>query len=625
MLKRESFLALEKGQECIFDLSTTIQEYLTNNNSAIRGVRQTSIHELWADRKEKLEQAEQEKTVKKIEELQQEEEALEQIANTALALKVQEEIEKKRAKMVESRLRKGGKMPDQPVLWHIHEKNLLGKLSKGQFISNNIYGSYFTVDPNPASLSDESISDVFTAGGGGVMLQVPFPHSKRGGEETENVYNQLKNEIRLCCEVPEHKNVVRTLDARIVDGEDERILEVLMDCSGRASSLRELVQRAGSIRLKDATAYLKKLIAAVAHLQSLNVIHGDIRVDNVIIDGDPPEVKLCNSIFGRKLLGMIPWSPEVDANSHWEPPELRQSRKALTPKTDKVPAIRRKSVITQQMTFLLLVLSGFDPIPLDAAQRDDVPQAVTSFLSETLNPKPDRRPSPSDLLKHELFASNRTRSAWGGGNLGGLGIGGGGLGGGADHFVVPARTLGGGGLAGGGGLRGFGGDGLGGAGGERGMKIGHAFQGGVEPTSYTYGTSPTMMFAAARSRYVNDFEELEFLGKGGFGEVVKARNRIDGRLYAIKKVHLSSRNKNKDKLLREVLALSRLHHQFVVRYFAAWVEEADGRKSSSHRSDSDVFTSELDTESEEESSTESASTTSSSAESDEDEEEDDFA
>jgi translation initiation factor 2-alpha kinase 4 len=78
-------------------------------------------------------------------------------------------------------------------------------------------------------------------------------------------------------------------------------------------------------------------------------------------------------------------------------------------------------------------------------------------------------------------------------------------------------------------------------------------------------------FSTPTSRYEADFEELEFLGKGGFGQVVKARNRIDGRLYAIKKVILG---KNiREKVIREVLTLSRLHHQNIVRYYTAWLEQ----------------------------------------------------
>lgn len=34
------------------------------------------------------------------------------------------------------------------------------------------------------------------------------------------------------------------------------------------------------------------------------------------------------------------------------------------------------------------------------------------------------------------------------------------------------------------------------------------------------------------SRWKEDWEELELLGKGAFGSVVKARNKIDSRIYA---------------------------------------------------------------------------------------------
>jgi translation initiation factor 2-alpha kinase 4 len=67
------------------------------------------------------------------------------------------------------------------------------------------------------------------------------------------------------------------------------------------------------------------------------------------------------------------------------------------------------------------------------------------------------------------------------------------------------------------------------------------------------------------------------LGKGGFGEVVKARNKLDGNSYAIKKITKISGSRM-NHILHEVMLLSRLNHKYVIRYFTAWLEEEDPTK-----------------------------------------------
>lgn len=74
------------------------------------------------------------------------------------------------------------------------------------------------------------------------------------------------------------------------------------------------------------------------------------------------------------------------------------------------------------------------------------------------------------------------------------------------------------------------------------------------------------------SRYNQDFDEATRLGKGGFGQVVKARNKLDGRFYAVKKISQKSAAALKD-TLSEIMLLSRLNHPYVVRYYTAWLEE----------------------------------------------------
>lgn len=74
------------------------------------------------------------------------------------------------------------------------------------------------------------------------------------------------------------------------------------------------------------------------------------------------------------------------------------------------------------------------------------------------------------------------------------------------------------------------------------------------------------------SRYQTDFIELEKIGEGGFGHVWKARHKLDGNIYAIKKVKLSNNNEENRRIKREVTYLSSLNSPYIVRYFQTWVE-----------------------------------------------------
>lgn len=86
-------------------------------------------------------------------------------------------------------------------------------------------------------------------------------------------------------------------------------------------------------------------------------------------------------------------------------------------------------------------------------------------------------------------------------------------------------------------------------------------------------STPSKTTTTNSSRYQTDFEELEFLGRGGFGSVVKVRNKIDDRFYAVKKIALDPRDSEYNKkILREVTTLSRLHHERIIRYYQAWIE-----------------------------------------------------
>uniref|UniRef100_A0A8D2IY38 PRKR-like endoplasmic reticulum kinase n=1 Tax=Varanus komodoensis TaxID=61221 RepID=A0A8D2IY38_VARKO len=74
------------------------------------------------------------------------------------------------------------------------------------------------------------------------------------------------------------------------------------------------------------------------------------------------------------------------------------------------------------------------------------------------------------------------------------------------------------------------------------------------------------------SRYLTDFEPIQCLGRGGFGVVFEAKNKVDDCNYAIKRIRLPNREQAREKVMREVKALAKLEHPCIVRYFNAWLE-----------------------------------------------------
>jgi translation initiation factor 2-alpha kinase 3 len=82
-------------------------------------------------------------------------------------------------------------------------------------------------------------------------------------------------------------------------------------------------------------------------------------------------------------------------------------------------------------------------------------------------------------------------------------------------------------------------------------------------------------------RYAREFSEFEIVGKGGYGKVFKAKHKLDGFFYAVKRIPVSSTKLAKiqqdgsdelESMLQEVRSLARFDHTNVVRYHNAWLE-----------------------------------------------------
>jgi translation initiation factor 2-alpha kinase 3 len=87
--------------------------------------------------------------------------------------------------------------------------------------------------------------------------------------------------------------------------------------------------------------------------------------------------------------------------------------------------------------------------------------------------------------------------------------------------------------------------------------------------------------ALHNDRYAREYEELEMVGKGGYGKVFKAKHKLDDAYYAVKRICINShrlqriRERGDDELhsiLEEVRSLAKFDHTNIVRYHGAWME-----------------------------------------------------
>lgn len=98
----------------------------------------------------------------------------------------------------------------------------------------------------------------------------------------------------------------------------------------------------------------------------------------------------------------------------------------------------------------------------------------------------------------------------------------------------------------------------------------------VKEKRVTELSMPTSIMPSGQSRLETEFEVLQWLGRGAYGDVLKVKNILDNRQYAIKRIPLTARSKQIfKKMTREVELLSRLNHENVVRYFNSWIENGD--------------------------------------------------
>ncbi len=134
-------------------------------------------------------------------------------------------------------------------------------------------------------------------------------------------YEHMKEELRVARRVS-HRNVVRTHDVGEVDG----IPFMTMECV-HGKSLAEVIRAHGPLAPPVVVAIAKQLLRALAAAHDQNVVHGDIKPQNLLIS---PNGVLKVSDFGVARLVRDPWRGADRSVTRTADPSVGQLRGAVS-------------------------------------------------------------------------------------------------------------------------------------------------------------------------------------------------------------------------------------------------------------------------------------------------------
>jgi translation initiation factor 2-alpha kinase 4 len=525
-----------RGQEMVADLVMALQDILEDAAAAkAAGKELPSLEEERANH-----EAEAAKLAKEQEEEEQKKKQLEtQEEERMLQDMVQDELKRQRAKVKEAKRKSRPLNLTKELSLDEDPEDLREKLVFDQPVTlldeeNN--PRLFQVVSEKTRIRHGAVSDCFTVKAivrGPPCERLALKQTELNSQEKDTT--QFKNLLRALeadlesLKKARHRNILELLGFKIdKDSAGGDLLDPTWTISilsefANKGSLEELLDIAGSLGVEKVRAWTIELLDALRYLHDRGIVHQDLHSGNImLIRSSTGSVtpKIADAAYQRQLHDLkrvrSTSNLEIAKTAYWLPPENANSSKPqYTQKTD----VWDFGVIFLQMTFGLTVLQKY-------ASPDRLTEALV--LSEPLNEilhkffksDPRKRPRAFELSSSEFLATDAPIMA--------------------DNISTGSSR--------------------------------YDSVTSLMPTTPGRQRRESSHAPGPFSRWKFDFTEVSRLGKGGFGEVVKARKKLDGQFYAIKTITQKS-SSSLTEILKEVRLLSQLSHPYVVRYYNTWTEE----------------------------------------------------
>lgn len=530
------------GSEMIYELASSITEILEDalsakapNQDVLALDEERALQEAAA--KEKAKQAHQER-------LQQEQDATEE-EERMLSLMVKREEE--RIAKLKTRT------PNESESFELAQ-DVAGGVTFDQTVKvNSPEGTIvaFRTVYNRTMYRSGPLTDVFTVCPlGSSDASAPFLALKEctissweSEEKLKRAIQSLEGNLETLIQLPAHPSIAKPLSFRIqktlAAGADSKAggwkVSVLLELA-RKGSMKDLLETIGTVEMVNVRSWAIQMIEGLDFYHRHRVVHAGIRPENVLLEtreSGTAVVKLADGLFQNELHSMQDEAGSkfsAASSAYWRAPEVS---KDLSGKPSTSKDIWDLGVLILQMIFGLDVQRVYAS-PSALMGSIELSESFEELLSQMFKADPRKRPSAFDLLPNEFLRSDDAI---------------------LDESTSPTISR---------------------------MTSSTTVAAGKQSRSrHDSSTGPLN-----HSRFKDDFVEAGRLGRGGFGEVVRARNKLDGRFYAIKKISQTS-SPALSGVLSEIILLAGLNHPNIVRYYTAWIEGDSKEDTASSASSSE--------------------------------------